>query len=194
MSEHHLQACEVDHAEVVFDVVFPSVHETAEVVHPCEESFDFPSFSVAAEWASVLCFGAFAAVRRNHFDSVLCGQLSVQSVRVVGLVSDQPGRKFVEEAGGDGIFDEMALCRRSAFHSNGEWKTVTSGDSDDLRALPAASRPDRKAPFLALANVASTKASSRLSLPCSCNNRARSLRASINFPSLIHCWNRRWQV
>lgn len=121
-------------------------------------------------------------------------QLSVQSVRVVGLVSDQPGRKFVEEAGGDGIFDEMALCRRSAFHSNGEWKTVTSGDSDDLRALPAASRPDRKAPFLALANVASTKASSRLSLPCSCNNRARSLRASINFPSLIHCWNRRWQV
>ena len=177
----------MDHAEVVFDVVLPSVHESAEVVHPCEEPLDFPSSSVAAQRASALCFGAFAAVRRNHFDSVVCGQLSIQTVRVVGLVSDQPGREFVEEAGGEGIFDEMALCRRSAFDSNGEWKTVTSGDSDDLRALPAAGWADRKAPFLALAKVASTNASSRLSLPCSCSNRARSLRASINLPSRIHC-------
>ncbi len=119
---------------------------------------------------------------------MLFGQFSVQSVRVVGLVADQPGGKFVEEAGGNGIFDEVALCRRSAFHSNGEWKTVTSGDSDDLRALPAAGRADGEAPFLALAKVASTNASSRLSLPCPCSNRANRLSASTTLPSRIHCW------
>gem|GEM_PF-1038844 len=184
----------MSHSEVIFDVVLPSVYEPSEVVHPCEEPFDLPSLPVAAQGAAILCFGAVATVRCNHFDSIVFGQFSVQSVRVIGLVADQPGGKFVEEAGGKGIFDEMALCRRSAFHSNGEWKTVISGDSDDLRALPAAGRADGEAPFLALAKVASTNASSRLSLPCSCSNRASSLSASTSLPSRIHCWKRRWQV
>jgi hypothetical protein len=194
MPEHHLQACEVDHSEVVFDVVFPSGNEAAEVVDPCEEPLDFPPFSVEAQGTAILRFGAFATVRRDHFDAVVFGQLSVKPVRVVGLVADQPGGEFIEEAGGEGVFDEMALCRRSAFNSNGEWKTVISGESDDLRARPAASGTDGEAPFLALAKVASTNASSRLSLPCSCSNRASSRSASISLPSRIHCWKRRWQV
>jgi len=181
----------VDHSEVVFDVVFPAVHESAEVVHPGKESFDLPSFSVAAQGAAVLCFGASATVRSNHFDAVILGQLSVKPVGVVRLVADQPGGEFVEEAGGKDVFDKVALCRRSAFNSNGEWKTVISGDNDDLRALPAAGGSDGKAPFLALAKVASTNASSRLSLPCWCSNRASSRSASISLPSRIHCWNRR---
>ena len=184
----------MDHSEVVFDVVFPAVHESAEVVHPGKESFDLPSFSVAAQGAAVLCFGASATVRSNHFDAVILGQLSVKPVGVVRLVADQPGGEFVEEAGGKDVFDKVALCRRSAFNSNGEWKTVISGDNDDLRALPAAGGSDGKAPFLALAKVASTNASSRLSLPCWCSNRASSRSASISLPSRIHCWNRRWQV
>jgi len=80
MSEHDCEACEVDHAEVVFDVVLPSVHEAAEVVHPCEESLDFPSFPVATQSAAILCFGAFAAVRRNHLDSVVLCQLPVEPI------------------------------------------------------------------------------------------------------------------
>jgi len=194
MPEHHFHACQVDHSEVVFDVVFPPVHEAAEVVHPCKEALDFPSFSVAAQGTAILCFGAFATVRRDHFDAVVFGQLLVEPVGIVRLVADQPGGKFVEETGGNGVFDEMALCRRSAFNSNGEWKTVISGDSDDLRALPAAGGTDGEAPFLALAKVASTNASSRLSLPCPCSNRASSRSASISLPFRIHCWNRRWQV
>lgn len=88
MSEHHLEAREVDHSEVVFDVVFPSIHESSEVVHPGEEAFDLPSFPVKAQGAAILCLGAFAPVRRDHFDSVVCGQFSVQPVRVVGFVAD----------------------------------------------------------------------------------------------------------
>ena len=157
----------MDHSEVVFDVVLPSIHEPAEVVHPCEQALDLPSFPVASQRAAILCFAAFAAVRRNHLDSIVLCQLSVEPVGVIGLVADQSGGKFVEEAGGKGVFYELAFCRRSAFNSNGEWKTVISGDSDDLRALPAAGGANGEAPFLALAKVASTNASSRLSLPCS---------------------------
>ncbi len=117
----------MDHVEVVFDVVLPSVHEAAEVVHPCEEAFDLPSSSVAAKGAAILCFGAIAAVQRDHFDSIFVSRFSVQSVRIEGLVADQPGREFVEAAG---------------------------SDSEDLRALPAAGGADGEAPFLALAKVA----------------------------------------
>jgi hypothetical protein len=48
MSEEHLHASELDEAEEIFDVVFPSSNELAVVVHPGEESFDFPSAAIAA--------------------------------------------------------------------------------------------------------------------------------------------------
>jgi len=47
----------------------------------------------------------------------------------------------------------------------GERKTVSSSDSDDLRALAATGRADGEAPFLALAKVASTNASSKFNWP-----------------------------
>ena len=88
MPEHHLQPCKVNHSEVVFDVVFPPVHDATEVVHPCEEPLDFPSFSVMAQGATILSFGALATVRRGHFDAVVFCQLSVEPVGVVHLVAD----------------------------------------------------------------------------------------------------------
>jgi hypothetical protein len=194
MSEHHVEACEVDHAEVVFDVVFPSVYQPPEVVHPGEESLHLPSFFVASQRPPVLRFGSIAAVGCDHFNAIFFFQSAVESVGVVGLVADQPSGEFVEEAAGEDVFDKLAFRRRSAFDRYGEWKTVISGDSDDLRALAPAGGADGKAPFLALAKVASTNASSRFSLPWSCNSRASTRSASTSLPSRIHCWNRRWQV
>jgi len=43
-----MEAGEVDEAEEVFDMVFPSSDETAEVVQPGEEAFDLPALAVAA--------------------------------------------------------------------------------------------------------------------------------------------------
>ena len=88
MSEHHLQASEMDHAEEVLDVVLPSVHESAEVVHPGEETFHLPSSSVAAQRSSVLGFAAVAAVGRDHLDAVFLFHFPVESVGVIGLVAD----------------------------------------------------------------------------------------------------------
>ncbi len=83
--------------------------------------------------------------------------------------------QLIKEASGKNIFHKFALGRRSAFDRYGERKTVISGDSDDLGTLAATAGINGKAPFLALAKVASTNASS-------------------SFPLSIHCWHRRWQV
>ena len=182
----------MDEAEEVFDVVFPSGDEPAEVLHPCEEPFHFPSSAISAQFASVLSFlPATAPVWSDHFDFVFRGKPLVEGVRVVGFVADESGGELIKEAAGKNILNKLALGRRSAFDRYGERKTVISGDSDDLGTLAPPCGTDGKAPFLALAKVASTNASSRFSLPCSCSRLASNRSASSSFPLRIHCWKRR---
>lgn len=68
-------------------------------LHPCKERLHLPSLLVAAQGAAILRLEAFATIRRNHCDAVVFGNVPVESIRVVGLVVDQPGGEFVEEAG-----------------------------------------------------------------------------------------------
>jgi hypothetical protein len=168
MSEHHVDAGKVDESEEVFDVVFPSSDESTEVVHPGKEPLDFPPFAITTELAAVLGL-AFtpAPIGRDQLDAVLGGESLIEGIGIVGLVSDQALGKLVEKASGKNFLNKLALGRRSARDRYGERKTVASGDSDDLGALAPAGGTDGEAPFLALAKVASTNASSRFSLPCS---------------------------
>jgi hypothetical protein len=195
MSEQQVEAGKVDEAEEVLDVVFPSSDAAAEVVHPGEEPLHFPAFSITAQLAAILSSAfASAPVRSNQFDPILVLEFGVERVRVVGLIADEACRELVEKASGKNFFNKLALGWRSALDRYGERKTVISGDSDDLGALAAAGGTDSKPPFLALANVASTNASSRFSRPRSCRCRASIFSAPSSFPLRIHCWNLRWQV
>jgi hypothetical protein len=184
----------MDKPEEIDDVIFPTGDQPAEVVHPREQPLDFPASPVTAQLAPVLTLASAPSIGRDHFYSVFGSELFVERVRVVCFVANEPGREFIEEASGKNRFHKLALGRRSAFDRYGERKTVISGDSDDLRALAAAGGADGKAPFFALANVASTNASSRFSLPCACRWVANTLRAFSSFPLRTHCWKRRWQV
>ena len=190
-----MQTSEADEAEEVLDVIFPSCDESSEVVHPGKEPFNFPSSSIAAQLASILGSSfSPAPVGRDQLDAVLALECFIERVRVVGFVADEPGRELIEKTSGKNLLHKLALGRRSALDRYGERKTVTSGDSDDLGALAAAGGADGEAPFFALAKVASTNASSRLSLPRSYRCRASNFSAASSFPLRIHRWNRRWQV
>jgi hypothetical protein len=133
----------MNEAEEGFDEVFPSGNESAEVLHPCEEPFHFPSPAISPELASILSlFSATASVRGNHFDVVFGSELLVERVRVVGFVTDEPGGELIKEAAGKIVFHKLALGRRSAFDRYGERKTVIRGDSDDLGPLAATGGAD----------------------------------------------------
>ena len=184
----------MDESEEIFDVEFPSCDKSAIVLHPGKEPLNFPSAAIATQDTAVLGLAlAVGPVRRDHLDAVFI-HLFVERIRVVGFVADEPLRQFVEEASGQNSFHKPTLGRRSAFDRYGERKTIARGDSDDLGALAALGGTDSEAPFLALAKVASTNASSRFNLPRSCNWRASKRSTSTSLPSRIHCWNRRWQV
>ena len=163
MPDEDEQASKVYEAEDVFDVEFPSCDEPTVVLHPCKEPLDFPSATIAALGTAILSLVlAVGPVGREHLDAVFI-HLRLEHIRVVGFVADESLRQFVEEASGQNSSHMPALGRRSAFDRNAERKTIARGDRDDLRPLAALGGADGEAPFLALANVASTNASSRLS-------------------------------
>jgi hypothetical protein len=195
MLERHVKACEMNEAEKVFEVVFPSGNKSGEILHPYEEPFHLPSPAISLQIASILSFWSAAApAGRENFDVVFGGELLVERVRVVGFVTDEPGGAPIQEAPGKNVFRELALVQRSAFDTYDERKAAISGDSNDFRTVAAPGGADSEAPFWALEKVASTNASSKFRLPCSCSRAASSLSASSNFPQRAHCWNRRWQV
>ena len=177
----------MDEAEEVLDVVFPSGDKAAEVVHPGEEPLYLPASAIAVQLASILTIASAPPIGRNQFDSVLFSQLRVERVRVIGFVADEPCGEFVEKASGKNLFHKLALGWRSALDRYGERKTVISGDSDDLRSLAAAGGTHGKAPFFALAKVASMKASCRSSLPRSCRCLASKRSAFSSLPLRTHC-------
>lgn len=177
-----MQACEVDEAEEVLDVIFPSSDEAAEVMQPCKEPLHFPAFSIAAQLAAILSSAfASAPVRCDQFNSIVFSELRVERVRVIGLVADEACGEFIENASGKNFLNKLALGRRSALDRYGERKTVISGDSDDLRALAATGGDDCEAPFLAFAKVASTNASSRFSRPFFISAPSLRLRENSSF-------------
>jgi len=135
----------------VFDVIFPPGDEAAEVVQPCEQPFHLPASAVTTQFAAILALAPVAPIGRDQLDPVLLGECGIERVRVVGFVANEPGREFVEKTAGQNVFNKLALGRRSAVDRYGERKTVTSGDSDDLRALAAAGFPSSA--FLARAGA-----------------------------------------
>lgn len=63
------------------------------------------------------------------------------------------------------LLNQLAFVRRGALYADRQGKIEHVGDGKDLRALATPGWPNRQAPFLADAKVASTKASSNFSRP-----------------------------
>ena len=54
MPQQDDEATELEHAEKVGFMIFPAAHQSTEVVKPGEEAFDFPTATIAAQFAAVL--------------------------------------------------------------------------------------------------------------------------------------------
>jgi hypothetical protein len=113
MSEQQVKAGQVDEAEKVLDVVFPSSDESAEVVQPSKEPLHFPAFPITAQLAAILS-SAFtsAPIRGNQFDPVLVFERSIERVRIVGLVAN--------ERAGSSSRKLPAKTASTSWHSAGE--------------------------------------------------------------------------
>jgi hypothetical protein len=76
-------------AEKVFDVIFVSSHQSAEVMQPSEQMLDFPSMSIPAQRPTVPGGGSdpIALMRRDHVDALI-SKLRIQPIAVVGAITN----------------------------------------------------------------------------------------------------------
>lgn len=176
-------------------MIFVANDEPPEVVEPCEKAFDFPSASVAAHGASVLCSANSAgSVGSNEFDAAFVAEALVERVAVVGCVADQAVGRVFEHALIDGGFNERYFVGRSTCNVNGDRKTMSVCDCHDLGALAAFGFPHAKPPFLAPVKEPSINASRTSMPPRSAKSSASASSTRLNVPSRAHRWKRRWHV
>ena len=83
-------------------------------------------------------------------------------------------------------FDELALMRRSAFDLMARGRLLSAAIATIFVPLPRRVGPTASPPFLALANVASMKASCRSSLPRLCRCLASKRSAFSSLPLRTH--------
>ena len=184
MSRENNEAAELKHAEEVGFLMFPAADQSAEVVKPSEEAFDFPAAAVTAQFTTVLgvLSAAIGLVGRDQQDTVLFSQALVERIAVVGAVSDHSFGFGLRETVFDGGFDEFCFMRRSAGDATGDRKTMAVCDRHDFTAFSSASRADSSAPFFAELKLASMKVSDRSILPRSRKSSASCCSTRVSNP------------
>src|ERR1700675_1643375 len=90
MSRENNEAAELKHAEEVGFLMFPAADQSAEVVKPSEEAFDFPAAAVTAQFTAALgvLSPPIVLVGRDQQDTVLFSQALIERVAVVGAVAN----------------------------------------------------------------------------------------------------------
>ena len=176
-------------------MIFPSDHESPEVMEPGEEAFYFPASFVSSKWSSILGFRPLAPgpMRRDHINAQH-RQFIVQRIAVISLVPNDSFGKLDQESAFDGLSDQLHFMRRSAGHVEGVRKTRAVCNGHDLGPLAPFSFPNAKAPLFAGEKDPSMKASRTSRPPRSRRSSARVRRISSNTPSFDHFWCQRWHV
>src|SRR5579864_8891741 len=111
MPQQDQLACKMKHSEKIVEAVFPTSRKTAEVLKPCKQPFNSPPASVAAQDAAVL--GAvfpIATVWGDHLDSGV-GQFPIQTIGIVGVITNQTHYRFGDEEVRQCLLDEGHLVR-----------------------------------------------------------------------------------
>jgi hypothetical protein len=162
MSEEDESTGEVKETEKVIGVVFVTRDQAAEIVQPGKESFDLPTFAIAAQATAIVArrLGASVAVRDQQ-DDALSEEFLPQGIAVVSLVANQAQRLFFDQRLLECRFDQSYFGGRSSGGSNGERKTMSISNCHDFDALSPLGFANRSAPFLAAVKLPSIKHSER---------------------------------
>jgi len=176
-------------------MIFVAHYNSTKILQPGKQAFDFPPPFVTPQFSAVLRLRLFSIgfVRRNQF-YVESRQCRVQRVGVIRLIANYSAWTLVGKASRKGLLNESNFVRRSTRCVNGDRKTSAVCHCHELRTLAPLGFTDIEAPFLAEANVPSTKHSDKSSLPRVNKSSASVSNTRLSLPLRFHSWNRRWHV
>jgi hypothetical protein len=187
-------AGELSKAEEVRGFALVAGDEATGSKHPGEQPLDAPTSAVASQRSTVLCLALpRGIVRRDHLDPLL-GELLIESITVVGAVSDQALWEFSGEPLPERVMDEACFMSLTTSNPNGDRKATAVCHCHDLGRFAAASSPNDKAPLFAPAWEPSMYASVRSSFPRSRRSSAKARRIFRRMLLSTQAWYRRWHV
>src|SRR6185503_14396642 len=134
------KAGKLDKAEIVFGVVFIADDQTAKVVQPGKESFNFPTTLAAMQRTSILSRSLRLTILpmwSNHLRPELIHYFTVQCVTVVSFVANQPPRHISDKSLLERLVDQFYFSWASTGCAYGERKTIPVCNCHDLGALSA---------------------------------------------------------
>jgi hypothetical protein len=150
MPEQNDRGRKVQESLEIVGVELVASDQAAEVEEPREETLDLPASSVAAKLATILSRHLSSGpVWRDELQAALLHQTFVELVTVIGPVTDEALRLFVDEHLVERLLDQGHFVRASAFNPKGERKTSAVCDCHDLGPLAFLGFPDAGPPFLA---------------------------------------------
>src|SRR5690349_19584315 len=155
----------MNEAQIIEGIALIADHETAKIAQPGEEPFDLPAAAITAERATILRFGAHtpATMWSDHLHPEL-GQCPIESIGIIGAISNESPGHLVYKAGVEGGRDEGDLVRRSRGGTDGERKTSAvchRPSGHELRTFAPLGRSHTSAPFFATTKVPSMKHSDK---------------------------------
>lgn len=114
---------------------------SSEILNPGKKAFDFPTFSVSAQFSAILraWLDAVASMWSNHFNAIVCFHFFIQGIAVIGPVANELFRNLVNEAGFKSLFHQSYFVGASRSRIDGDWKTSSVCNCHDLGALAALS-------------------------------------------------------
>ncbi len=175
-------------------IIKPNQHAT-EILQPRKQALDLPAPLVATKFSAVLSFLALSIlfVRRDQFSSKHC-KAFIERIRIISFIADQLSWSLIGKACTESFFDKSDFMRRSRFCVNGERKTKAICHCQEFRTFAPLGFSHSKAPFFATIKAPSMKHSDKSRPPRECKSSAKVSSTRRSVPSLLHCWNRRWQV
>jgi len=184
----------MDKCLIDIDGSLMSNQNAAEVLQPRIGSFDDPTTFVSAQFSTILICrpGVVGTFRNNGIDMPMT-QKRTHRIRVVASIADQPlGRPAAY--GFQRRFQQLHFRGRRRVQVKSDRSTLAINQYHKLRSLPALCFSDTEPPFLAEANVPSTKHSFQRICCLSESWVTNACQVFSKVPSSVHFRRRRYTL
>ena len=173
-------------------MVLKAGQNTAVVLQPGKQAFDFPPPAVAAQRAASLGRGLFTVplMGSDKFNAT-GGQPSIQGIAVIRAVSNQAVGPLGGQALCESRVDQGDFMRCSSRRVDGDRKTMAVCHRHELRTLAPLGRSHVPSFFFATIKVVSIKHSLRSNSPRVRKSSAKASSTLRRTPARTQCWNRR---
>jgi len=180
----------------IINMVLITNNKFSEVLKPCKQSLNFPPFSIASKFSSILglFFLPVLFMRRYQFNATVFIKFYIKIVTVIGFITNYLVWSIFNKPTIYSVLYKSYFVGRSTFNVSGDRKTRRVCNCHDLGTLSAFCFANAKTPFFAGTNVPSIKASLISILPLSYRSCASSFTICLKTPFSTHCWNLLWHV